>query len=190
MSGFRLSPRRWVRTVICGSNDWRLTSLFSTIRHPIGDVGGYEAQTGKGNAHVNPNRDRQHGRIYRLLWEGSKAPDYRIAGIGLSSALVSVLENDNMFWRLTAQRLLLEARATEVVELLRKKVAGESVASLHALWILHGLGKLDREIHQAALLSASPELRRNAIRALGNSGEDLQLLLDTAAITAEDLGTS
>ena len=33
--------------------------------------GGYQAQTGKGNAHVNPNRDRQHGRIYRLIWEQS-----------------------------------------------------------------------------------------------------------------------
>ncbi len=151
--------------------------------------GGYEAQTGKGNAHVNPNRDRQHGRIYRLLWEGAQnRPTIVSLASASPSALVSVLENDNMFWRLTAQRLLLEARATEVVELLRKKVAVESVASLHALWILHGLGKLDREIHQAALLSASPELRRNAIRALGNSGEDLQLLLDTAAITAEDLG--
>ena len=138
---------------------------------------------------MNPNRDRQHGRIYRLLWEGAQnRPTIVSLASASPSALVSVLENDNMFWRLTAQRLLLEARATEVVELLRKKVAGESVASLHALWILHGLGKLDREIHQAALLSASPELRRNAIRALGNSGEDLQLLLDTAAITAEDLG--
>ena len=39
---------------------------------PNAGRGGYEAKTGKGNAHVNPNRDRQHGRIYRLVWD--KAP--------------------------------------------------------------------------------------------------------------------
>ena len=151
--------------------------------------GGYEAHTGKGNAHINPNRDRDHGRIYRLIWEGAQNRPAMVSLESASpSALVSMLENDNMFWRLTAQRLLVEAQATEIVGLLRKKVLEESVASLHAFWILHALSKLDRQIHQAALLSASSELRRNAIRALGNSREDQQLLLDTAVITAEDLG--
>ena len=35
--------------------------------------GGYDAQRGPGNAHVNPNRDRQHGRIYRLVYEKNHA---------------------------------------------------------------------------------------------------------------------
>ena len=47
-------------------------------------------------------------------------------------------ENDNMFWRLTAQRLP-EARATEV-ELLRKSRWG--IGGSRTPWILHGLGKL------------------------------------------------
>ena len=150
--------------------------------------GGYEAQTGKGNAHVNPNRDRQHGRIYRLVWEGA---DDRPSIVSLdgaaSTALVEVLEDDNLFWRLTAQRLLVERKATDVVDALRRRVAGDSVSSLHAFWILKALGSLDREIHQAALLSPNAELRRNAVRALGDSEQDLQLFFDTAVVTAEDL---
>ncbi|GIS29047.1 MAG: hypothetical protein CM15mP130_0770 [Verrucomicrobiota bacterium] len=34
--------------------------------------GGYDALRGLGNAHINPNRDRKHGRIYRLVYEKTK----------------------------------------------------------------------------------------------------------------------
>ena len=37
---------------------------------PSSRRGGYDAENGPGNAHVNPNRDRQHGRIYRARVEG------------------------------------------------------------------------------------------------------------------------
>ena len=58
--------------------------------------GGYEAQTGKGNAHVNPNRDRQHGRIYRLLWEGAQnRPTIVSLASASPSALVSARERQH-----------------------------------------------------------------------------------------------
>ena len=55
---------------------------------PSLERGGFAATNGKGNAHVNPNRDRQHGRIYRLVW--NNAPEASIdslenAGGGRSS---------------------------------------------------------------------------------------------------------
>ena len=144
--------------------------------------GGYDAKRGVGNAHINPNRDRQHGRIYRLVWENAAPP--KIASLQGASAreLVSALSDSNLFWRLTAQRLLVESPSENAVPLLRKEVVTGGRSSIHALWALHGINRLDRQVHQAALLNKNPKLKQNAIRALGNDAAAEQLLLDTAVI--------
>jgi uncharacterized protein len=155
---------------------------------PSPQRGGYEARTGKGNAHVNPNRDRQHGRIYRLIYKPTESQPTIISLANSSNeALVEVFDDSNMFWRMTAQRMLIERKATDVVQLLRRKVVDAGRSAVHAFWTLDGLGQLDREIHQAALLSKNPVLRRNAIKALGTSEEDIQLFFDTAVVAAGDL---
>jgi hypothetical protein len=63
--------------------------------------------------------------------------------------LVRALTNDNMFWRLTAQRLLVERGKTDVVPALLTLANDHTVdalglnpGALHALWTLHGLGAL------------------------------------------------
>ncbi|MDA0749624.1 MAG: ThuA domain-containing protein [Verrucomicrobia bacterium] len=155
---------------------------------PSPQRGGYEARTGKGNAHVNPNRDRQHGRIYRLIYKPTESQPTIISLANSSNeALVEVFDDSNMFWRMTAQRMLIERKTTDVVQLLRRKVVDAGRSAVHAFWTLDGLGQLDREIHQAALLSKNPVLRRNAIKALGTSEEDIQLFFDTAVVAAGDL---
>ena len=92
-----------------------------------------------------------------------------------------------MFWRLTAQRLLVERKAGDVIQNLRRLVIEGGFPAVHAFWTLQGLGKLDREIHQAALLSQHASLRKNAVKALGISDEDIQLFFDTAVVAASDL---
>src|SRR5690606_39816291 len=64
--------------------------------------------------------------------------------------LIDALENDNMFWRLTAQRLLVESGDTEVAGDLYKLIRDQSLdavntngPAIHAIWTLHGLGLLD-----------------------------------------------
>jgi uncharacterized protein len=64
--------------------------------------------------------------------------------------LVQALHHDNMFWRMTAQRLLVERGATDVLPALPARVRGRSLdevgnhpGALHALWTMHGLGALD-----------------------------------------------
>ncbi len=155
---------------------------------PNPERGGYAAKTGKGNAHVNPNRDRQHGRIYRLIWVGAEKnkPIRSLAKVS-TAELVSALGDHNQFWRLTAQRLLVEAKPAAAVQSLRKLVAKGGLAAIHALWSLHGMGQLDQPIHQAALLSPDPALKRNAIKALGVSEADIQLFFDTAVVADRDL---
>src|SRR5207249_4738863 len=78
-------------------------------------------QTGKGAAYETPLRDKTHGRIYRIAYVAASrksAPDYRSTlGLPLEKSaalfqdaatgqkLVAALKNDNMLWRMHAQRL-------------------------------------------------------------------------------------
>jgi hypothetical protein len=51
---------------------------------------------------------------------------------------------------------------------LRKRVVSGKggTGAIHALWSLAGLGSLDKDTRQKALLDRDPAVRRNAIRAL------------------------
>src|SRR5881227_213074 len=56
--------------------------------------------------------------------------------------LVETLKDDNLWWRQTAQRLLVERGKTDVLvhlaDLVRDPKSGSGAA--HALWTMHGLG--------------------------------------------------
>ena len=135
---------------------------------PSMNRGGYDAKTGVGGAHENDLRDHARGRIYRIVWD--KAGNVAKAAQGDSSAeLLAGLAGSTQYGRLRAQRLIVEGKKADLAPALRDLVVKSSadVVAIHALWSLQGLGQLDAATHQAALLSASPELRRNAIRALG-----------------------
>ncbi len=151
--------------------------------------GGYAAKNGRGNAHINPNRDREHGRIYRLVWD--KAPKSRITSLAgaTEEQLIEALSDGNQFWRLTAQRLIVEGKSDSSASALKQAVNGEGIGNVHAMWALHGLGQLDAETHRAALLSPDAVLRRNAVRALPASEAGAALLFESAVINDSDLTT-
>lgn len=154
---------------------------------PSPQRGGYKGERGKGNAHVNPNRDRQHGRIYRLIW--NDAPKSAIQSLERASSekLVTALSSDNLLWRTHAQRILIENKTTDAVPELKKILLKGGATGAHALWTLKALDQLPRPLHQAALLSKDSILKRNAIQALGQSKEDIQLFFDTAVVADRDL---
>ncbi|MCE7043468.1 PVC-type heme-binding CxxCH protein [Dyadobacter sp. CY312] len=105
---------------------------------------------GPGNAFSSPMRDLNHGRVYRVVYKNAKkAPALKLSKDDLPG-LVAALENDNMFWRMTAQRLLVESKKLSVLPDLYKIIANPKVdeiglngPAVHALWTLHGLGVLD-----------------------------------------------
>ena len=65
-------------------------------------------RTGKGSAYETPLRDKTHGRIYRIVAKDGKPSDRPKLSKDDPKGLVAALKNDNMFWRLHAQRLLVE----------------------------------------------------------------------------------
>ena len=154
---------------------------------PTKERGGFDGVRGKGNAHENANRDKQHGRIYRAIWDRAEESSITSLADATTAELIEALGHSNQFWRLTAQRLLVSREYSKSPHLpLQEMVARGGVAGAHALWTLDGLGLLDRDTHQLALLKPDPVLKRNAIRAIPNSDEGLQLFFDTAVVQAKD----
>src|SRR5262249_46993360 len=83
---------------------------------------------------------RDRGRIWRIVPEGAtrgQKPALRRAPTG---ELVKRLGDANLWYRLTAQRLLMERQDPVAVKPLKELAAqGAGVARAHALWTLHGL---------------------------------------------------
>jgi uncharacterized protein len=144
-------------------------------------------ELGEGNAYETPNRDKIHGRIYRVVWEDAPAPARTTLAGASPAQLVDALRDDNMFWRMTAQRLLVERGQTDVVPALVALARDQTVdaiglnpGALHALWTLDGLGAIAsvqaaREAARLALHHPSASLRRAALQILPR---DAQLLDD------------
>ena len=136
-------------------------------------------ERGKGNAYVSDLRDKQHGRVYRVVYGGaspSKGPSLKGAS---QSTLIRTLSHENMFWRLNAQRLLVEKGDLGVKEALVSLVDDQSSdslglnpAAIHALWTLEGLGlttgndPLVTETIIGAFSHPSAGVRRNALMVL------------------------
>lgn len=102
--------------------------------------------TGEGAAYETPYRDKEHGRIYRVVHEDAPAAVPMRLDNATPAQLVAALANDNMFWRQTAQRLLVDRGVLDVVPALISLVDDQSVdelglnpAALHAIWTLDGL---------------------------------------------------
>jgi putative membrane-bound dehydrogenase-like protein len=149
---------------------------------------------GQGNAFSSELRDTNHGRIYRVVYkEGKKSQPMKLNKDD-AKGLVNALKSDNMFWRMTAQRLLVESKNQQVIPELLKIASDKTVdeiglnsPAVHALWTLHGLGALDGK-NAAALKVATDALahpaagvRKAAIAVLPNTLET------TKAIQAEKL---
>ncbi len=154
---------------------------------PSVDRGGFAAKTGVGGAHENPLRDHVRGRIYRVVWDKApKSPGPSLKGAP-PAQLVAALGDGNQFWRLTAQRLLVEGKQTEAVPVLKQMATNSApLAAIHALWTLHGLGQLDDATHRAALNHADSAVRRNATRALGTDARAVSLFFSAGVVSDPD----
>jgi putative membrane-bound dehydrogenase-like protein len=110
---------------------------------------------------------RDRGRIYRVARADAPTspPGRPQLGAASDADLVRALESPNLWWRRTAQRLLVDRRPRQAIALLRTTATGSpsAVARVHALWTLEGLGALDDASIGAAMRDATPGVRENAV---------------------------
>ncbi len=106
------------------------------------------------------------GRIYRVVPDGVGGPakDIRL-GAAPDAELVKELANPVIWWRRTAQRLLVDRKAVQVApDVARLFAQSQSPQGrVHALWTLEALGKLEPELIRKALKDAEPGVRQNGI---------------------------
>ncbi|WP_052573081.1 PVC-type heme-binding CxxCH protein [Haloferula sp. BvORR071] len=132
---------------------------------------GLDSKTGKGNAYETPLRDTQYGRVYRVYPKGS--PDDADPNLDPTKgeSLIAGLNHPNLFWRLQAQRLIVESGNKAYVPKLEELLAGRDHAATHAVYALAGLGAL-QDADVAAALSSGV---RGSIRAAIHMGTPKQL---------------
>ncbi|MCE7975461.1 MAG: dehydrogenase [Leptolyngbya sp. PLA1] len=145
------------------------------------------------------------GRIYRVVPEhGAPGPAGLPADVA-TEQLVAMLDAPGAWWRLTAQRLLVERRdpaATPALDALLS--SGSPRAALHALWTLDGTGALTAAHVLRAMQSGDTALQnagvrvgerfpgddrvRHAMIALGSlPGTRVQVLLSLGEDAGEDV---
>jgi putative membrane-bound dehydrogenase-like protein len=183
---------------------WFLDFYDFIIQHnptPVGPIAqGYQFENGAGNAYVSPLREHDRGRIYRLVWKGAKP--YVPASLSRErpAELVKALGSDNMFWRTTAQRLLVERGRADVVASLIAMVDDRTVdriglnsPAVHALWTMHGLGVLDGsqrgplDAATRALSHPAAGVRKAAQSVLPQTAQATAALLAAGALADKDL---
>jgi putative membrane-bound dehydrogenase-like protein len=143
-----------------------------------------EQPHGQGNAFESQLRDHSYGRIYRIVYKQAK--DYTPLDLSARETpeLLEALENDNMFWRMTAQRLLVEAKDETAIPGLYKIIGDRKVdeiglnsPAVHALWTLHGLEALNGNNEEAlgvaikALSHPAAGVRKAAVEVLPKDHE-------------------
>jgi putative membrane-bound dehydrogenase-like protein len=112
------------------------------------------------------------GRIWRIVPESFRrdpkgsAPRRPALGKAPTEELVRHLDDPNLWWRLTAQRLLVERQDRAAVKPLQKLARGAAFppGRAHALWTLHGLKALDDGTIEHALKDPEAGVREQALR--------------------------
>jgi putative membrane-bound dehydrogenase-like protein len=150
-------------------------------------------KTGKGAAYVTPLRDKSHGRIYRIVYKGAKSAQAAKLERSDPKSLVAALGHDNMFWRQTAQRLLVERGKTDVLVFLADQVGEKNgPPAMHALWTMHGLGAFAsaksewNEVARGGLAHADPGVRRAALGVMPRNHDSVAAILAAKCLSDAD----
>ncbi len=129
---------------------------------------------GPTNAARRPDRDHEHGRIWRIQHRDARPVAVPALAGASESALVAALEDGNGWQRTSAQRLLCERKlAPATLEALadRARKAPRPWTRVHAIWCL---ARQDPQrltgILGSCLQDPDALVRRNALRALATLG--------------------
>jgi azurin len=161
-----------------------------------------EQPRGQGNAFISPLRDINHGRVYKVIYK--KAKPYTPVKLSKDDlpGLLAALESDNMFWRLTAQRLLVESKNMQALPALYTLINNQKVddiglnsPAVHALWTLQGLGALEGSNTEAmqvavkALSHPAAGVRKAAVQVLPKNQNAVAAIQTSNLLSDPNLNT-
>ncbi|SFB53475.1 DUF7133 domain-containing protein [Algoriphagus aquimarinus] len=121
---------------------------------------------------THPDRDKSHGRIWRVRHESQKPREIPNFYEVKTSELVAYLKSPSIWakraaWHQISDRPIEETRglAKELISLASDS-AQDEITRIVALWSLEGIKHYDQNLMKALLDTRSDNLRREAVRAL------------------------
>jgi uncharacterized protein len=140
---------------------------------------------GPSNAAVRPDRDHEHGRVWRVQHRQAKslpAVDFKTV-----PGLIAALGHPNRWARHTALRLLCERAdgVPELVELLRK--SPDPSARLLAVWAIHRKERLTSADLSQSLRDGNAGVRKTAARVAALQGGDEAIRTIVASLDDADV---
>lgn len=107
------------------------------------------------------------GRIYRIVPKKPASTEKSAPKLSKmpSADLVKLLAHPGQWWRLQAQRLLLDRQDKSVIASVTKlySEAADARARLHALFVLEGLKALNADLVKQAIKDVHPSLREHGL---------------------------
>ena len=121
----------------------------------------------------HPDRDRKHGRIWRIRHESQKPLEVPNVAKADNNALLTHLLKGNTLWeRRAAWQEIVDRGATELTPMIAKVITGGAQFTpdiqILALWVLEGLGGFQEDVLTKAMASDDGNVRREAIRSLAS----------------------
>ncbi len=156
---------------------------------------------GPGNAFESELRDKKYGRVYRLVYKDAKHKTPHKLSKDDTKGLLNALKSDNKFWRMHAQRLLVERQQDDVASDLIRIAAdrevdkiGLNAPAIHALWTLQGLDLIEQrqDVFDAvvkALKHPSAGVRKAAAQVLPVNDRSRDALLNSGVLSDDHLNT-
>jgi len=132
----------------------------------------------KAREKMDIRKGSDRGRIWRIRPKGLRPALNPPDGFPNEKSLLSGLRHPDQWWRVTAQRLIFERQATNLIPHLRQLLSSSETIPhapstfMHALWSLEGLGTLNAADLAHGLEHPHHEVREATLRLvqLGTSG--------------------
>lgn len=123
---------------------------------------------------THPGRDRERGRLWRVVYKSQQNPDALRVDKGSVEGLVAEFSSPNLTRRMLALNALLDRAPEQSAPALARLLAQAEAlpaAKANALWAVHRLGKLTVEQLRASARHGSPLLRAHAMRVLSEAAQ-------------------
>jgi putative membrane-bound dehydrogenase-like protein len=123
---------------------------------------------------THPNRDKSHGRIWRIRHVSQKPRDIPNLYLAKTEDLIDHLQSPSLWEKRAAWHQLSDRPRNDTKSLIPKLVAlaadngQDEITRIHALWSLEGMRHYDNELVGALLKSPLDQLRREAVRSLNS----------------------
>ena len=132
----------------------------------------------------HPGRDRQRGRIWRVVYTGQGAKTAEPLNYSQKSLteLTTLLDHPNLPLRMAIADKIVDNFGTEAIPVLQKMVMDKATtyAQIQALWMLYRLGGLEANILMSAANSGNDTIQTHALRILFEMDEPAEALVNLA----------